>query len=345
MKELHIITDLQFGSTGKGLFAGYLARRLQADTLITAWGPNAGHTFVDHDGKKYVHTMLANGIVSSSVERVLIGPGSVINPNALLAECINANFPVNKLFIHESAAIVLEHHRYQESEYGFKIGSTMKGTAAAVIQKLRRDPDKMNVAKAILPAWPELFNQVVSEKEYQDLIHRAEVAVLEGAQGYSLSINKGFYPYTTSRDCTTMQLLSDCGLPWPYYKVKIYGVCRTYPIRVANRFDRDGVMIGTSGPCYPDQQEITWESIGLQPELTTVTKLPRRLFTFSKEQIERAIMTNGVGFVFLNFCNYLKSESDLERIIETIETTGAKVFWTGWGPTVKDIRKEDVNAV
>lgn len=340
MKELHVITDMQFGSTGKGLFAGYLAHQVMPDVVITAWGPNAGHTFVDGHGRKYVHTMLANGIVSPRLKHVLIGPGSVVNPDALLMEAGAAGFPLDKILIHENAAIVTERHRHEESGYGFKIGSTMKGTAAAVIQKLRRDPEDMNTAKALLGAWPELLPCLANEDRYQDAFYRADIGIVEGAQGYSLSINHGMYPYTTSRDCTTMQILSDCGLPWPYYLVDVYGVCRTFPIRVANRYDKGGKQIGTSGPCYPDQREMEWAEIGREPELTTVTKLPRRVFTFSRQQIQEAAAINGIRRVFLNFCNYVRGQDELSDIMENIESTGARVDWTGWGPTMNDIRKE-----
>jgi len=35
-KQIKAIIDLQFGSTGKGLLAGYIANRFKPDTLITA---------------------------------------------------------------------------------------------------------------------------------------------------------------------------------------------------------------------------------------------------------------------------------------------------------------------
>ena len=341
MRYMDMIIDMQFGSTGKGLLAGYLALKRQPQLVFTAWGPNAGHTFIDYQGRKYVHTMLANGIVSPELKYVMIGPGSVINVDALLAECDAANFPLDKLIIHEAAAIVTEEHRAEEGQYGFKIGSTMKGTAAAMIQKLRRDPEHLNTAGEVMSYHSGvLARQVVGTPRWHDIIMAHDTALVEGAQGFSLSINQGFYPYTTSRDCTPQQLLVDCGLPWPYWHVNIIGVARTYPIRVANRFDKDGKQIGTSGPCYPDQHEMDWEQIQREPELTTVTKLPRRLFSWSKTQIQRAIYRCGVRQVFLNFCNYLTSPEQLDQRIDDIEECGAAVKWTGWGPSADMVRAE-----
>lgn len=345
MRELHVITDLQYGSTGKGLLAGYLAKKLRPDTLVCAWSPNAGHTFIDENGKKYVNTAIPNGIVADSVKRVLIGPGAVINPDALLRE-IEQNavelFGV-EIMIHENAAVVTQEHRDEEARGMFKIGSTMKGVGAAVIEKIQRNPASNIIARDALVSTP-LEGYVVSKEIYNRAIDEAGVTILEGAQGFSLSINQGFYPFTTSRDCTTFQLMSDCALPnTPVQNAVIYGCARTYPIRVANRFDADGKMIGTSGPCYDDQRELDWSELGMEPELTTVTKLPRRIFTFSKRQITGAIRMNGVDEVFLNFVNYIDKDTDdnkykLFDYINIINAAGAEVTLLGTGPTELDVK-------
>lgn len=346
MKELHVITDLQFGSTGKGLLAGYLAKKLRPDTLICAWSPNAGHTFIDENNVKYINTAIPNGIVADSIKRVLIGPGAVINPDALLREieCYAVDLFGVEIMIHENAAVVTQEHRDEEARGMFKIGSTMKGVGAAVIEKIRRNPTSNIIARDTLVSTP-LEGYVVSKEIYNRAIDEAGVTILEGAQGFSLSINQGFYPFTTSRDCTTAQLLSDCAIPGKSYAAtRIYGCARTYPIRVANRYDENGKMIGTSGPCYNDQEEISWDRLGIKPELTTVTQLPRRIFTFSEQQIQEAIRMNGVDEVFLNFANYIGLDNSpdamkLEEYKHIINQAGAELTMLGWGPTVNDVEE------
>lgn len=345
MKDLSIITDLQFGSTGKGLLAGWLAKRICPDTIITAWSPNAGHTFIDKDGNKFVNTALPNGIVAPGVRQVLLGPGSVIDPDALLDEMTRyaAYLDGVEICIHENAAVVGARHRQSEAQGMFKIGSTMKGVGAAVIEKIGRDPASNIIARDALVSTP-LEGFVVSAAEYNQRIDAADVGLLEGAQGFSLSINQGFYPYTTSRDCTTHQLLSDCAIPAnPHMNKYVFGCARTYPIRVANRFDTNGNMIGTSGPCYPDQKEITWERLGMRPELTTVTKLPRRIFTYSKQQIEEAVRMNGVTSLFLNFTNYIGKDTEPFRMqlidyMDHIESLGVNDIIIGDGPCETDVQ-------
>jgi adenylosuccinate synthase len=346
MKSLNIITDMQYGSTGKGLFAGFLAEDQQIDTVVTAWGPNAGHTYIDQNGRRFVHTMLANGIVGSRVRYVLIGPGSVIDVPALEAEIDAAQdiIAANRIsiFIHSAAAVVDEWHRQVERQYGFRIGSTMKGTAEAMIQKLRRMPDNQNTAGVRLRGHTRF--RILNPDEWTDFMESdAKHVMIEGAQGYSLSINHGFYPYTTSRDCTTAQLLVDCGIPFKCIRSAmpmVWGVCRSYPIRVANRFDADGNQIGTSGPCYEDQKEIDWEQIGVEPELTTVTKLVRRVFTLSDTQLREAVRVNGINAIFLNFANYVPADSVPSLVGRIERVTGwCPVLYTGWGPRVTDIHR------
>jgi adenylosuccinate synthase len=344
MKQLDIITDLQFGSTGKGLLAGWLAERNNYDTIVTAWSPNAGHTYIDSNGVKFVNTAIPNGIVSDGLKRILIGPGSVIDPDAFMAEMEKYALYLDgvDIMIHENAAVVMPTHRAEEARSMFKIGSTMKGVGAAVIDKIKRDPSMNIIARDALVSTP-LEGCVVSAQLYNHAVDKAEYAMLEGAQGFSLSINQGFYPFTTSRDCTVHQLLSDCAIPrHAAGSTRVIGCARTYPIRVANRFDADGKMIGTSGPCYDDQNEIEWERLGMAPELTTVTKLPRRIFTFSAQQIREAVRMNGVDEIFLNFVNYIEKDNHpkawkLGSYLDAVAAAGSKVTTTGWGPSAFDV--------
>lgn len=341
-KKANIIVDLQFGSCGKGLLAGWLAKRSRPDTVVCAWGPNAGHTFIDSEGNKMVVTMVPNGVVSPNLKRVMIGPGAVINPQLLESELEHlARWVGNaKIMIHEHAAVVTESHRSAEASYSFKIGSTMKGVGEAVISKIRRDPGMLTVARDVFNGTP-LEGYVVCVEEYNMEMDKAELMQVEGSQGFSLGINNGYYPYTTSRECTVQQVMSDCAIPRSMFDLTVIGTARTYPIRVANRYDKEGKMIGTSGPCYPDQQEMTWEQVGRPAELTTVTKLPRRVFSFSKEQVHQAIRMNGCDEVFLNFANYMASDQDLAAIIDEIEETGVPVTLLGWGPTENDIHNHN----
>lgn len=349
----NLIIDLQFGSTGKGLIAGYLAKRDQPDTLVTAWAANAGHTYIDSDGRKFVHTMLANGIVSPGLRSVLLGPGSVIDPVNLAREINEAGDLLQgvEILIHPAAAIITQAHRDAEADSMTAIGSTKKGCGAAAIQRIRRQPHDLNTAfnfhtSRCHPSLSEhgLAHLVAkSTAIYNDSLYRAKFIQVEGAQGFGLSMYHGYYPYTTSRDVTVHQMLADCGIPVALgHGLTIVGTARTFPIRVANRFDDKGNQVGWSGPVYPDQREITFESIGQEVELTTVTKLPRRIFTFSHRQLQEAVRMNGVDELFLNFVNYLPA-SEQEDFVRSVAMTaahdGCEVKYLGYGPTVDDVKE------
>jgi adenylosuccinate synthase len=345
IKQIHMVVDLQYGSTGKGLLIGYLAKKLKPDTIVTAWAANAGHTFIDDTGRKFVHTMLANGVVSPNIKRVLLGAGSVIDPDNLAKEYEECRdlLQTTKIAIHPHAAIISQRHRDEEAGPMTKIGSTKKGVGAAAIQRIRRDPDDMNVAK--FSDHPFIKNHVVTVEKYQSLLDESEVILVEGAQGYALSMYHGFYPFTTSRDVTPHQILADCCIPMNFGTMTTYGTVRTYPIRVANRFDEQGKQIGYSGPCYPDQKEITWEDLGIKPELTTVTKLPRRVFTFSETQYKEAVRMCGIDVVFVNFANYMKTQAEAYEFCKRLASMSpAQVRYVGIGATENDVRKVDLTS-
>lgn len=342
--KAYMIIDLQYGSTGKGLLAGYLAMEKKPDVIATAWMPNAGHTYIDSHGRRYVHCMLGNGIVSPNLTTVLIGAGSVIDTIGLMDEIVGSRDHLigKRIIIHPHAVVVTQAHRDEERK-NVKIGSTMKGSGAAIVDRIARNPDAIPVAEeCIQQSWLDQIAQMgisiqVSATEYDDAIRDAKLIQIEGAQGYSLSIYHGQYPYTTSRDVTPAQVMADTCMPWDL-DVEVYGTMRTYPIRVANRYDENGKMIGTSGGCYNDQEEIQWSDVGIEAETTTVTKLPRRIFTFSEQQTREAIFRCAPDYIFLNFVNYINGEDEVNRIINTIERNGAAVTHIGLGATVDDIR-------
>lgn len=337
-----MIIDFQFGSTGKGLLAGYLAKRENYDTAVCSFATNAGHTYIDKArGLNVMTQQLPTGITSDTVRNILIGPGALIHVDTLLKEIIAFRHLLKnkRIQIHPHAAIVTDAHAGQEQSGGMsKIGSTTKGVGAAMIQRILRDPDNQNIAAKS----PELVDLglVTTAEEYRATLQLSENILIEGAQGFSLSMYHGFYPYTTSRDVTPWQIAADCGLPfkWASY-IKVCATMRTFPIRVNNRD-------GTSGPGYPDQQELSWTEIGRAAELTTVTKLPRRVFEFSDEQTMQALWHCG-GYwdtrIFLNFANYLKSNEDVAGLIKRIEApnhmnlNSAQVAWIGFGPDDEDV--------
>lgn len=350
--KVDMVVDLQYGSTGKGLLAGYLATRGDYDTAICAFAPNAGHTYINFaEAINLMTQQLPTAICSPTIKNIMLGPGSLIHPRTLAGELDRyARFMVGKrLMIHPHAAIVEDYHAALEIEWGMtQMGSTAKGVGASMIERIRRNTKNPVIAMSRLnqPGHFGLGEYVCTDRQWREVLEGTESVLIEGAQGFGLSLYHGFYPYTTSRDVTPWQIAADCGIPfkWAPY-LGLCGTLRTYPIRVNNRD-------GSSGPCYPDQKEITWEEIGVEPELTTVTRLPRRIFMFSQQQLTDALWHCGQYWktrLFLNFANYHGADkSKTEALIDQIETVRPLVLnhptvdWIGYGPDDSNVISRDI---
>ena len=344
--KIDMVLDFQYGSTGKGLIAGYLAKRENYDTAICAFATNAGHTYIDESRGIHVMTQqLPTAITSPTVKTILIGPGSAIHIPTLEREIAQyaEHLKGKRIMIHPHAAVVEDYHAEFELKDGrTKMGSTAKGVGEAYIERIRRDTQNPNIMAVRVSTASPVYGMIVSLDEYRDALLAAESVIVEGAQGFSLSMYHGQYPYTTSRDVTPWQVAADCGLPyrWASY-IRVVGTLRTFPIRVNNRD-------GSSGPHYRDQAEINWTDIGIEPELTTVTKLPRRVFTFSQQQLQEAMFHCG-GYwdtrLFLNFANYIDNLPELEELIYRIQTpttmngNNGRVMWLGYGPDDSHVKE------
>lgn len=340
-KKVTMIVDLQFGSTGKGLIAGYLAERDAPDVVITCNMPNAGHTYIDSKGNKMIHKVLPNGIVSPGLRAVMIGPGAVFDVERLHDEVAAARAlgylgAGIEIMIHPNATVLQAAHKNIEQATLSGISSTMQGSMAAMVHKMSRPLTGNPTAKQYVETQKEdgfetsMASYVCTQEEWIDALTQADNILAEGSQGYSLGINTGFYPFTTSRDCTPARFLSDMGIPHSMLRTVI-GTARTFPIRVGNTAD------GHSGPCYPDQSETSWDELGQTAERTTVTQRIRRVFTFSMEQIKEACFYCAPNEIFLNFCNYMEDEQWMGLADGITKETGVRVTYLGHGPAFDDV--------
>lgn len=337
----HVLVDGQFGSTGKGVLAAWLAQQAFIsgqffDLVVSNAGPNSGHTFY-HDSEKHVLKQLPTFAVAwylidpMSAPKVYLSPGAIIDLDILRAEA--QKYPGLSITIDPKAAVIMDYDKEAEKSGTIAaVAGTRSGTGSALANKINRDPMAVFEAyffEGLLPSNVSMFRRYVHQVAYTDRVF------VEVSQGFSLGINSEFYPKVTSRECTVMQAITDARIP-PYQVAKTYVSARTYPIRVGNV---DGF---SSGDFYPDQIETTWEAIGQTPELTTVTQRVRRVFTFSERQLQEAVDVNGADFVFLNFMNYLDEEGQA-RILEAVDRVrDSSLQWfdiiTCSGPTSDDVK-------
>ena len=139
--KIDMVLDFQYGSTGKGLIAGWLGQREGYDTAVCAFATNAGHTYITPDGVEVMTQQLPTGITSPTVKTILIGPGSAIDADILAGELDRySDFIKGKrILIHPQAAVVEKYHSEYEIKDGrTKMGSTAKGVGEAYIERIRR---------------------------------------------------------------------------------------------------------------------------------------------------------------------------------------------------------------
>ncbi len=336
-----VIIDGQFGSTGKGLFAAYLALKNRCDIATTNASANAGHTTILEDGTKFVTYHLPTfAVIRNRLNPrtcvAYLNAGAIINPELLVKELEEVGFDPAMLVIHPRAAVIEPEHiarEYDTRSSATKLGSTRKGVGEALAAKIGRN--------ARLAGDHPLLRHFCDKIDMNDLMIRNAAVVVEIPQGFSLGINSGFsYPHCTSRDVTVAQGLSDAGIH-PHFLGKVAMTLRTFPIRVGHVIDENGQKIGDSGPVYPDQTEITFADIGVADELTTVTKRVRRVFTFSIEQFLEACRMNRPDMIFLNFANYCKNPDQLYRIqVRMQRVWGNPTHW-GVGPNVTQVYNDE----
>lgn len=314
--KANVIIDGQWGSTGKGKLAGYLALNHDIALAMCDFMSNAGHTFVDDNGDKFVTCQLPTAVVNEDV-MLTINAGASITIKRLLDE-IEEHNAQGRILIHPHACIITEEDKKHEAEVLKRISSTLKGCGGSLSRKV------MRVAKLAKDA-PEL-KEWISDTSIiaRSMLKAGKTVIIEGAQGFDLSLNHGHsYPYVTSRDVTTMSILNNAAIPVPFLG-DVYGTLRTYPIRVGDMYENNK-KIGTSGPYYPDQREVGWDDVKQNSgadynlvEKTTVTGKVRRVFTFSMAQYLRFVDTCAPTRLFVNFINHLNSKDKGVRTFDEL---------------------------
>lgn len=296
--SVSIVVGGQYGSEGKGKVACFWAKKIHAEAVVRVGGSNSGHTVYDKDNKKCIFRMLPTACILNDVTCVLPS-GTYIDVPVLLQEVKECKIATNRLKIDPYAVIITDENKKNESDLNLeiKIGSTMSGTGAAVIERIKRNKDgSILMAKDI----PELTPFLTDTKIYlRQLMEKKKNVLIEGTQGYGLSVmHSKEYPYVTSRDTTAAGFLMETGLS-PFDVEHIIMVIRAFPIRVG----------GSSGPL---ENEINWKTVSIESgseeyfeELTTVTHKVRRVARFSADLVRQAIRVNQPDVIVMNHIDYI----------------------------------------
>ncbi len=285
-----VVVGGQYGGEGKGKTTAYLSASELPDIVVRCGGPNSGHT-VELEEKTHILRQVPAGFVSPRT-RLLVAPGAIIDPDILRTEMDVLSLEPDRLGIDRNAGVVTEGDRKTELDWdlGRRIGSTGTGMGAAVTRRSGRTPDFRRVQD--VPKFRPWVTDVA--KEVNEAIDRGGSVIVEGTQGFGLSLlHSPYFPYVTSRDTTAAAFLSEVGLS-PVHVRRIVMVLRTFPIRVG----------GNSGPLT---QEVSWDhvqSLSGSPnpvkEYTTVTSTLRRVGKFDEELVRRAAVVNRPTHIVVN---------------------------------------------
>jgi adenylosuccinate synthase len=332
-----VVVGGQFGSEGKGKVAHRLAAERDAAAVIRVGGPNSGHTSIGPAGSPEVLQQLP---MAALLEHplCLIGPGSYIDPQILLAEIERLDLDPKRVLVDYRAMVLTEEHRAAEAagDLGARIGSTNSGTGAAVARRVSRSAaDDLAFHDEALR--PFLGDAVARARE---LLDQGRRVIVEGTQGFGLSLlHSPHYPYVTSRETSAAGALSEAGLS-PLDVDEVALVLRSFPIRVA----------GSSGPF--DAEEIDWETVAREggldqvpEELTSVTRRTRRVARFAPGVVRAAIEVNRPNRIFLNHIDYVDGRcaagsitDTAQDFIENVENSiGAGIDMVGIGPGPGDL--------
>lgn len=335
----HTLFDGQYGSTGKGVLASLIGETMgdMIDTVTTNAGPNSGHTGFFR-GEKIVTMQVPVASVVMSRRGIhhecYLNAGAVINPARLKTEWGMLDTHYARMLVHPHAAVIRPEH---VGDHNNAIASTGKGVGPAMMGKLGRSKE------AVVMAFGETQPQIDVNVGTMDATGLGSCFV-ETAQGWSLGINSGQYPYVTTRECGPTQALADLGVS-PRDHVKSIVSLRTFPIRVGNT---EG---GWSGPFYEDSTEVSWEDLGVEAETTTVTGRVRRVATFSWIQYREMLRATQPDALFINFMNYLETEEErgafINRLLRNYRAElgcAPDFILGGYGPLNSDVRLEFSNA-
>lgn len=260
IKNVIAVIDGEAGSCGKAKVVGEIAtdKHIKLGASVTNCMPNAGHTFVNEKGEPTIFRNIPVSAVNPYTQ-LFIGPGSAIDMEVFKEEYeqVSKYIGNRKIYVHEMVPLIVQRHKQYEKEH-IKSGSTFKGCGAVTQEKVIRDK-KLEFFKTFKNA-VVCSNDEWNERLYKHLDNPYEYVILEGAQGCDLDLNhSGNYPYVTSRNVSTAQLLADSGIS-PERLLQTIMVIRPFPIRISN-VTKSGEIIYSGN--YGKGDELTWTQINL----------------------------------------------------------------------------------
>jgi adenylosuccinate synthase len=323
-----VIVGAFWGDEGKGKIISYLALKDNLDFCVRTGSVNAAHT-VWTEGKKYALHMVPAGFVNPKC-RLFIAAGANVHVAKFLDE-VELTKVHKRISIDNNASIIEEKHSAQDKASAFNkgLGTTGWGVGPAIEERARRTA---KLAKDLPELKPYVLDTVTEINEGLD---QGKNVLLEGTQGFMLSLFFGTYPYVTGRDTGASAIASEAGVG-PTRVDDVLIVYKSFITRVG------------AGPL---PGEITKEEAQKRGwfEISAGTGRDRRSAPFDFDLAKKTAKINGAtqSAVTKLDCIYPECQgkrrfdelsSEAKQFIKDIEKqTGIPVALIGTGPDALDI--------
>jgi len=200
-----VIVGAFWGDEGKGKIISYLALKDNLDFCVRTGSVNAAHT-VWTGGNRYALHMVPAAFLHEKC-RLLIGAGANVQVAKFLEE-VELTKVKDRIGVDQQASIIEEKHSVQDktSAHLKGLGTTGWGVGPALEERVRRTA---KIAKDIPELQPYLADVAT---EINEGIDSGKNVLLEGTQGFMLSLFYGTYPYVTGRDTGAAAICSEAGV-------------------------------------------------------------------------------------------------------------------------------------
>ncbi|PMB74113.1 adenylosuccinate synthetase [Candidatus Bathyarchaeota archaeon] len=323
-----VVAGAFWGDEGKGKIVSYLALKDKIDLCVRTGSVNAAHT-VWIEGKRYAMHMVPATFTYEKC-RLLIGAGANIHVAKFLEEVELTNVK-NRIGVDYQASIIEEKHSEQDKTNAHLkgLGTTGWGVGPAIEDRVRRTA---KLAKDVAELKPYLTDVAA---ETNNAIDAGKKVLLEGTQGFMLSLFYGTYPYVTGRDTSASAICSEAGVG-PTKVDEVLLVFKAFMTRVGA-----GPLPGE----LPREETVKrgWF------EIAAGTGRERRSAPFNFEIAKRAVMINGatqaaltkLDIVYPN-CKGVRKYEDLpleaKEFVKDVERkVGIPVVLIGTGQEALDI--------
>ena len=330
------VIGLQWGDEGKGKIVDYLSEDFDLVVRYQG-GNNAGHTVIVDD-TTYKLNLIPSGVIRGKIcflgQGVVLDPNHFYNEYDQIKKKINNP----KIYLSSNISLILDYHKQLDKinesilNSKKKIGTTSKGIGPAYQDKVGRKSiklydlkskkiieEKMHSIKKFYDPILESFNEskINIEQTIQDLLSFYDVVnelivdnsqikkefknkkiLFEGAQGALLDLDHGSYPFVTSSNTVSSNIVIGSALQVDYQTV---GIFKAYATRVGNGpfpselFDDIGDYIAEKGV-----------------EIGTVTKRKRRCGWLDLVSLKYSCEINRVNELCMTKADVLNNLSEIK---------------------------------